>query len=87
MFIIVPFSVEFVLFNIPFFDLFIGYFYSCLILFFVQTAFTTNPIVVVVAPIKLRIANKKVKGLVLQFNEIYEKRRCSILFHWLVSGG
>src|SRR5665811_2251416 len=50
-------------------------------------AVTFRPVVVVVAPIRLRIVSWLVRGLPCQLRVIWENSRCSILFHLLVPGG
>src|ERR1035437_4551088 len=52
-----------------------------------SSAVTLRPVVVVVAPMRLRIVSWLVRGLPCQFRVLWEYRRCSILFHLLVPGG
>src|SRR4051794_28908361 len=48
---------------------------------------TVRPVVVVVAAISSMTAKRLVKGRARQFCVIWQKRRCSILFHFDVPGG
>src|ERR1035437_807456 len=52
-----------------------------------SSAITLRPVVVVVAPMRLRIVSWLGRGLPCQFLVIWENKRCSILFHLLVPGG
>src|SRR5438093_10406855 len=49
-------------------------------------AFTLRPVLVIVAPINLTTTSWLTRGRPLQFMLMCEKRRCLILFHFIVPG-
>ncbi len=52
-----------------------------------RRAYTSSPVLFVVAPIKLMIVSSETSGFPRQFIVMYENKRCSIRFHFEVPGG
>ena len=67
-------------------NLFLSFFIGCLNAIF-YCDFTFNPVFVVNAPINCTTVSQPTSGCPFQFIDMFENKRCSILFHLLVPGG